>query len=76
MPDLYFYDNRVVEIAKRIKPSARGEMEIVAVNQAYLDMDEPHVILLGRGMTWLDAGTPPGLLKAVELVETIQERQK
>ena len=75
VPGLYFYDNRVVEIAKRVKPSARGEMEIAAVNQAYLDMDELHVILFGRGMTWLDTGTPAGLLKAAELVETIQERQ-
>ena len=75
VPGLYFYDNRVVDIAKRVKPSARGEMEIAAVNQAYLDMDELHVILFGRGMTWLDTGTPAGLLKAAELVETIQERQ-
>ena len=75
VPGLYFYDNRVVEIAKRVKPSARGEMEIAAVNQAYLDMDELHVILFGRGMTWLDTGTPAGLLKSAELVETIQERQ-
>ena len=75
VPGLYFYDNRVVEIAKRVKPSARGEMEIAAVNQAYLDMDELHVILFGRGMAWLDTGTPAGLLKAAELVETIQERQ-
>ena len=75
VPGLYFYDNRVVEIAKRVKPSARGEMEIAAVNQAYLNMDELHVILFGRGMTWLDTGTPAGLLKAAELVETIQERQ-
>lgn len=75
VPGLYFYDNRVVGIAKRVKPSARGEMEIAAVNQAYLDMDELHVILFGRGMTWLDTGTPAGLLKAAELVETIQERQ-
>ena len=75
VPGLYFYDNRVVEIVKRVKPSARGEMEIAAVNQAYLDMDELHVILFGRGMTWLDTGTPAGLLKAAELVETSQERQ-
>ena len=75
VPGLYFYDNRVVEIAKRVKPSARGEMEIAAVNQVYLDMDELHVILFGRGMAWLDTGTPAGLLKAAELVETIQERQ-
>lgn len=61
-----------MEIAKRVKPSARGEMEIAAVNQAYLDMDELHVILFGRGMTWLDTGTPAGLLKAAELVGAIQ----
>lgn len=75
VPGLYFYDNRVVEIAKNVKPSARGEIEITAVNQEYLDMGQLHVNLFGRGMTWLDTGTPAGLLKAAEFVETIQERQ-
>jgi len=75
VPGLYFYDNKVVEITKNIKPSARGEIEITAVNNAYLEQGNLHVILLGRGMAWLDTGTPEGLLKAAEYVEAIQSRQ-
>ncbi|SHI24324.1 glucose-1-phosphate thymidylyltransferase RfbA [Desulfosporosinus lacus] len=75
VPGLYFYDNKVVEIAQSVKPSERGEIEITAVNNAYLEQGELNVILLGRGMAWLDTGTPDGLQKAAEYVEAVQSRQ-
>lgn len=75
VPGLYFYDNDVVEIAKNVKPSKRGELEITAVNNEYLKRGKLKVALMGRGMAWLDTGTPEGLLKAAEYVEAVQSRQ-
>lgn len=75
VPGLYFYDNSVVKIAKNVKPSARGEIEITAINNEYLRVGKLKVTRLGRGMAWLDTGTPAGMLKAAQFVQTIQEMQ-
>ncbi len=75
VPGLYFYDNRVVEIAKNVKPSPRGEIEITSINNWYLEHGELNVSLMGRGMAWLDTGSPKGMHKAGGFVKTIQEMQ-
>lgn len=72
---LYFYDNQVLDIAASIKPSTRGELEITDVNQIYLEMGQLECIRLGRGFSWLDAGTPDSLLESAQFVQTIEKRQ-
>lgn len=75
VPGLYFYDGNVSDIASRVTPSNRGELEITSVNNAYLAQGQLSVQLMGRGMAWLDTGTPEGMLKAAEYVEAVQSRQ-
>jgi len=75
VPGLYFYDNRVIEIAADLKPSSRGELEITDVNLAYMRSGALHVSILGRGMAWLDTGTPEALLQASNYIQTLEERQ-
>lgn len=75
VPGLYFYDNNVVEIAQNVKPSARGEIEITSINNTYLEQKKLTVELLGRGMSWLDTGSPNGMHKAGDFVKTVQEMQ-
>ena len=75
VPGLYFYDGQVVDFASRVEPSSRGELEITSINNAYLERGELSVELMGRGMAWLDTGTPAGMLKAAEYVEAVQSRQ-
>jgi glucose-1-phosphate thymidylyltransferase len=72
---LYFYDHRVVEIAASLKPSDRGELEITDVNRVYLERDSLHVEKLGRGIAWLDTGTPEALLQASNFIQTLEQRQ-
>jgi len=75
VPGLYFYDNNVIEIAKNVKPSQRGEIEISSVNSVYLEKGELNVTLMGRGVTWFDTGSPKGMHKASGFVKTLQEMQ-
>lgn len=75
VPGLYFYDNEVVQIAKNVKPSARGEIEITSINNYYLTQGKLQVTLMGRGISWLDTGTPKGMHKAGDFVKTVQEMQ-
>jgi glucose-1-phosphate thymidylyltransferase len=75
VPGLYFYDNQVVEIAQNLQPSKRGELEITDVNRTYLEQEELQVIVLGRGIAWLDAGNPRSLLQAANFIQAVEERQ-
>lgn len=75
VPGLYFYNNDVVEIAKNVQPSARGEIEITSINNYYLEQGKLQVTLMGRGISWLDTGTPEAMLKAGDFVKTVQEMQ-
>lgn len=75
VPGLYFYDNSVIDVAKNVKPSARGEIEITSINNHYLEKGLLNVTLMGRGMAWLDTGSPKGMHKAAEFVKTVQEMQ-
>ncbi len=75
IPGLYFYDNDVIKIAKNVKPSERGELEITSINNEYLKKGNLNVVKFGRGTAWLDTGTPQGILKASEFIEAIQSRQ-
>lgn len=75
VPGLYFYNNEVVKIAQNVKPSARGEIEITSINNHYLENGQLHVSLMGRGISWLDTGTPAGMHKAGDFVRTVQEMQ-
>lgn len=75
VPGLYFYDNNVVEIAKKIKPSSRGEIEITSINNDYLKRGQLNVTLMGRGISWLDTGSPNGMHKASSFVKAVQEMQ-
>ena len=75
VPGLYFYDNQVVQFAADLKPSARGELEITDINQIYLERGELQVMMLGRGIAWLDAGNPESLLQAANFIQAVEERQ-
>ena len=75
IPGLYFYDNKVIELAKQVTPSKRGELEITDLNNKYLALGELKVVQMGRGLVWMDTGTPKGILKTAQYVEAIQSRQ-